>query len=419
MQLRKTAAALAALIMLGSMAGCSEADSSSKAEESSAPAATSTVTEKENKETLPAADAGNAAQIEELTKKVEELSAEVSKLKSKMSEYGDYGIHEVYDDTAVVEAFKKKDPSGLTDEKDKVIYEGLVKGCNEIIKDGMTDFEQEKAVYDYIFSNTHIDYRHLNPLDDDESDVDDSYTPYGFFKSHNSVCLGYSTTFKLFMDVLGIECKIIHSTEQGEHGWNVVKIGGDWYHVDIYFDGGQTSPLYGRFNVTDEIKKYFETYPWDETEYPACTSLKYNILCMNAEECGIYDIPAKLAEAAKSESRIATLRIKVPEEATLEGFSDQILMLTESLTQDVYSISSQLISDSENNSVVLSVHLADYEDYDDDDDWYDDYDDDRRYADIDYSKLRNGFTKAFNGALELSDDLSDDYFDMEPQGGVC
>ena len=55
----------------------------------------------------------------------------------------------------------------------------------------------------------------------------------GVLKYHNAVCVGYATTFRMFMQMMGIECKVEHNTEKF-HSWDVVKIDGDWYITDIY-----------------------------------------------------------------------------------------------------------------------------------------------------------------------------------------
>lgn len=92
----------------------------------------------------------------------------------------------------------------------------------------------------------------LNPITDGQSET---HTPYGVFRTHNAICVGNTTTFKLFMDALGIPCKIIHSTENGEHAWDVVQLDGDWYHVDVTFDGSANGvPSYSYFNVPDSMK---------------------------------------------------------------------------------------------------------------------------------------------------------------------
>lgn len=49
----------------------------------------------------------------------------------------------------------------------------------EIIKDGMSEYDKEKAVYDYVFSQTHFNDDSLVAISDDSED-DESYNPYGF-----------------------------------------------------------------------------------------------------------------------------------------------------------------------------------------------------------------------------------------------
>lgn len=71
---------------------------------------------------------------------------------------------------------------------------------------------------------------------------------------------------KAVFDVLGIDSKIIHSTENGEHAWNVVKIDGKWYHLDVTFDGGVDSPDYAYFNVPDTAKDD-DSYPWNKEDF--------------------------------------------------------------------------------------------------------------------------------------------------------
>lgn len=201
------------------------------------------------------------------SEKIKELNDKLEKLENTLSNIlgedifdpadGDGNvngeIHPIYDDTAVVEAYKSGDDSKLTDDKDKYILKELKKAVGEIIKDGMSEYDKEKAVYDYVFSQTHFNDDSLVAISDDSED-DESYNPYGFFHDHSTICVGNATTIKLFFDVLGIDSKIIHSTENGEHAWNVVKIDGKWYHLDVTFDGGNEAPDYAYFNVPDTAK---------------------------------------------------------------------------------------------------------------------------------------------------------------------
>jgi len=224
-------------------------------------------------------------------------------------------IHDIYDDSAVIEAYKTGDGSKLSDEKDVFIYESLNTALNEIVKDDMTDYDKEKAVYDYIFKNTRYDEGNLAAIDVD-GEGSYSHTPYGFFKNGETICVGNATTFKLFMDALGIDCKIIHCTEDGEHAWDVVNIDGDWYHVDLTFDGGVSKPDYSSFNVNDEIKEQ-DGYDWsDQEDIPECTSLKYCYTVLEAQEIGdIYEIPKMMNKVFGNGGDRVIMKMAVPEGA--------------------------------------------------------------------------------------------------------
>ncbi len=215
-------------------------------------------------------------------------------------------FHEIYDDSKVIQAYKSGNTSGL-DSKDTFVLEKLTEVIDQIITDDMTDYEKEKAVYDWQVNWTRYNDEDLNPL----GQSSETHTPYGVFKSHNAICVGNSTTFKLFMDAMDIPCKIIHSTESGEHAWNVVQLDGEWYHVDVTFDGGsQSAPGYAYFNVPDSIKDD-GSWPWDHDEIPAANGTKYCYILLNAKECeDFYHIPEVLKDALDEEETIITITLE-------------------------------------------------------------------------------------------------------------
>ncbi len=413
---KRLLAAAAAVMMLASLSACSDKDSS----DSSAAASATDSAAAENTESKDEASSQDAKdkEIEELTKQIELLSARVDDLEKKTAEF-EFGedYHEVYDDTAVVEAYKKKDASALTDKKDKYIYESLVKAVDEIIKDGMSEYEKEKAVYDYIFYGRSFNNDQLNPVDMDEEgeEGDNSHNPYGFFHDHSTICVGNATTFKLFMDVLGIECEIIHSTENGEHAWNLVKIDGDWYHVDITFDGGDQNPVYSNFNVTDAVKEG-GGYPWDPSDFHECTATKYNYVMMNAKKVeDVYSLPKLISKAIKDKESALYLTFDVPEDTEAVFYSSQITDIMNMLSSERYyfSISDPMISKDE-KQITLSIGINDNEaepEYPDE--WPDDVVPDDYKPSIDYSKMQKAFDKEFDGEITLPDE-EPDYYNYGP-----
>lgn len=223
-----------------------------------------------------------------------------------------YGTHEIYDDTAVVEAYRSGDASKLTDEKDLFVLEKVKEIIPQIIKEGMTDYEKEKAVYDWQLAYTTYDEGGISAITSAE---EYSHMPYGVLKYHQAICVGQATTFKLFMDCLDIDCMIIHSVQEGEHAWNLVKIDDSWYHVDVMFDSGSgDAPGYDYFNVPDEVKEE-GGYPWNQEEFPTADSYEYCYFVKESKEAdSAKALPKLMKELVDANPAGGSLNVSLPEE---------------------------------------------------------------------------------------------------------
>ena len=347
--------------------------------------------------------------------------------------------HPEYDDTAVVEAYKKNDPSNLS-EKDKFVYKTAKKVIEDVITKDMSDYEKELAIYNWQYSYIHYnndafvdvaeftaapeennrdkaektnspknntnngESRNKNNNATQETDIDAEkdeiaksdpygenydYEPYGVLKFHEAICVGNATTFKLFMDMLDIPCKLVHSVEEGEHCWNLVKIDGDWYHTDITFDGGEFKPAYTNFNVTDNFK--IGDYPWDTTKFPAAKATKYNYAAKNAISVpDIYSLPKAIKKAMDEDT--IYLYISVDEKNTINSDS---LSEIESRLSSIFpsgTFYSQEINLSEDEVYYMLQIIKDVGTLKDKDD---DYKGDSENVTIDYDKLNNEFDNVF------------------------
>lgn len=156
---------------------------------------------------------------------------------------------------------------------------------------GMSDYETEIFANDYVIDN--CDY---------VSGATMCHSAYGALVNGQAVCDGYSKAFQVICTKLGVECVGINglcpefNEENGEnsdegHMWNCVKVGGEWYHVDVTWnDGDSHIQRYLYLNMTtDEIKKnhvisplYSERTSDDSELYnnyvPECTATEYNYL---------------------------------------------------------------------------------------------------------------------------------------------
>lgn len=123
------------------------------------------------------------------------------------------------------------------------------------------------------------------------NDSGDTSTPYSAIVKGLASCEGYSKAMKLLLDKVGIESALISgmgTNESGEtdgHMWNIVKLGGDYCHLDVTWDDpdGSSNGCYAYFNVTDEEinANHFDwsfTYPCSSTthSYYAVRGLRFD-----------------------------------------------------------------------------------------------------------------------------------------------
>ena len=189
----------------------------------------------------------------------------------------------------ISDAYRTGSDAGLS-EKEKATLSMASEVLDEIIVDGMSDYEKERAVYDWMVTNLSYDENSLVVIPVNDSDNDN---PYGVLKYHDAVCVGYATTFRLFMQMLDIPCMVVHNCDL-YHSWDLVQLDGDWYHVDIYADVGQGG--YANFNLPDSIRLQQQT--WDTTFFPAADALTYNVAWQNRQTAAdLFAAPAALRSA--------------------------------------------------------------------------------------------------------------------------
>lgn len=248
------------------------------------------------------------------------------------------GEYEIRPTTEISDAYKSGDTSAL-DDKQKETLDMAKAALEEMnITDSMTDYEKEKAVYDWMTTSLQQDRGALVVIPRTQEDCDN---PYGVLKYHNAVCVGYATTFRMFMQMLGIECMVVHNSERW-HTWDLVKLDGDWYITNIYDDAGSNS--YAHFNLMDTM--YDQS--WDHDFFPAATSLRYNMAYQNKREVdGVFDIADALRSAMNDKLSIVLI-----------GFKQEITEADAQIASAITSsIGDMLMS---NNYKDMPYYLSDY-----------------------------------------------------------
>ncbi|MGN0601027.1 MAG: transglutaminase domain-containing protein [Oscillospiraceae bacterium] len=141
--------------------------------------------------------------------------------------------------------------------------------------DGKSEYETVKFFYDKLASE--IEY---NENAENLRDI------YGALVDKSTVCGGYAKAFSYLCSKVGIETiTMLGDFNETPHMWNMVKIDGEWYHIDVTSGNAMNTDFpyirYDYFCVTDDIiNKYHVVYdqPFD---YPKATSEKYNYFIYN------------------------------------------------------------------------------------------------------------------------------------------
>ena len=109
-----------------------------------------------------------------------------------------------------------------------VMLKETEKTANDIISqldENMSDYEKLKFFHDYLVMNV-------------ESSVDGKYADsiYGALVDKKALCEGYAKAFSYLCNLSGIENMIVTGYTGVDHMWNMVKLNGSWYHIDIGWD---------------------------------------------------------------------------------------------------------------------------------------------------------------------------------------
>lgn len=176
-----------------------------------------------------------------------------------------------------------KTSSGTTSEMDRIIQEFK----DTYIEDGMSDFEKEMQIIQYMVEN--IEYDYDNYVSGTIPDI--SYTAEGALVKGAAVCDGYAKAFLQMAKACGLEAKYVSGKAGAcyesdgllgniNHAWNKVKLDGQWYHVDVTWEDPVPENSYGFGNLqgtyinrTDAQMEEL-VHSWSEKS-PVCNSEEY------------------------------------------------------------------------------------------------------------------------------------------------
>lgn len=153
----------------------------------------------------------------------------------------------------------------------RMTIDKILKSLALLTKGVSDDVSIEKIVCDYLLKN--ITYEINNVYNQNAATV---------LVKNKGQCSGIAKAVKYIFDYFNIECIIVNGTASdpiagisGPHSWNIVKIDGKYYHLDVTFMIGanmsKRQPFnYLYFNYSDSQME--TNHQWDKKYYPACNT---------------------------------------------------------------------------------------------------------------------------------------------------
>ena len=133
-------------------------------------------------------------------------------------------------------------PTYLVSDKNQVDrmmaeYTANIDAICDLIDPAWSDVHKALFVHDYLASTFEYDTTYV------------IHDIYDFFKESRGVCQAYTLLYIAVLERFGIEVSAVFS-ESMNHTWNIIKINGKWYHVDVTWDDP----------IPDQFGKALHTY---------------------------------------------------------------------------------------------------------------------------------------------------------------
>ncbi len=159
----------------------------------------------------------------------------------------------------------------------------------EIAATGKNEFERELLLHDALAKR--VTYQ----------EGSNAHNSYGALVNGKAVCEGYARAFQYLLYQSGIQCLIAEGTSISPftglsegHAWNVVRIDGQYYHIDPTWDDtddADTPVIYAYFNVTTaQIKEDHTISSEDHYTLPGCVATADNYHVKNGTRLTVYTV---------------------------------------------------------------------------------------------------------------------------------
>ncbi len=211
-----------------------------------------------------------------------------------------------------------------------------------MITPDMSEYDVVKLFYDYLAENVVYDENTENCRD-----------IYGVFADKKAICGGYAKAMEYLCSKVGIEAITITGDADGvPHMWNMVRLGGEWYHIDPTYavTESKVGPYvrYDYFCVTDEVISRSRTVYEQDYQYPKASSELCNYYVRNGLVADSWEdvkqmLTNQVLEASKEKRLVAEIQC-----SSKETYDDAVYRLFDRTQAQAIPIMQNVLPEAEN-----------------------------------------------------------------------
>ena len=135
--------------------------------------------------------------------------------------------------------FKNANRSMMSDSQWKKAKEAIEEFKDEYITSDMSDFEKEIKIIEWLVENCTYE----------KGESWSRSTAYSCIVLGKAQCSGYADAFLQTAKLCGLDVRYVYNKT---HAWNMIKLDGDWYHVDVTWEDPIGSNAYGFGNLRNQ-----------------------------------------------------------------------------------------------------------------------------------------------------------------------
>lgn len=164
-----------------------------------------------------------------------------------------------------------------TSEQEQAVTDAIAPIVEDVLENCSSDYEKVSAIYRFITDNVRYDFENS-----DDISYTIKYSAYAALINKTAVCQGYTNLLYRLLLECGVDCRTVDGIgNKQQHGWNIIKIDGNYYLADSTWDSQcvdsgvgyeyflRGSDNFGNHTLSEDYttSEFTSQYPISRTDY--------------------------------------------------------------------------------------------------------------------------------------------------------